>query len=72
MRVERTICTPADPCKLAPASAPSVVVMIALNATEPPAQNPTLWLPAKTDLNVSDIKTGSNALEVLRIVLPKP
>ena len=71
LRVERTLCMPADKCRLAPEASPSALVMIALNSTIPPAQNPVVWLPAKTDLNVNDTNTGSNTLEVLRIVLPQ-
>jgi len=72
LRIERTVCVIDEKCTFAMVSSPSVVVVVPLQSTREPKENPVIWVPANKDLPASEPFEGLNdPREVLRIVLLK-
>jgi hypothetical protein len=72
LRIERTVCAIDEQCTFAVESSPSVVVIVPLQSTSEPRQNPVIWVPANQELPASEPFEGLNdPREILRIVLLK-
>jgi len=75
LRIERILCVAVEKCVGEGEASPSVLVVIPLNSTSEPKQNPVIWLPANKDpydiKDVNAIEGLDEPYEILRIVLPK-